>query len=380
MDKKSFLIFCLSFFTVSFGVSAMAALIPSIAQYFGKDQLYTAKLIWLYMVPYGVIALFWSPLTRTVSVRKIFLFTTVGFSLASFLFSFSRTLHQAFFFRLLIGCFGCSFVPLILISIGKTISGKNKGKYIGMLFALSYISTSLSVFLSGFLSWRTIYLIPAVLSFLVFALALFFLEDFDFRKQRFKISYLETFKDKQAVRFFIAVVLASFFYHSLQQLLGVYLSSTYSLQQKAISSIIFVSTLSAMSFEFLGGVFSSRFGAIRVARVGFFLMSGFVFLLVITAQYKLLFLFIALWGSGWALTHVGMSAYLTEFPDKILRDASSLNSALRFSAGGLGAFIGGILVSKLGFKTHFLIVGVCVVFLGLYLNKMFKQERSVQSC
>ena len=58
MPKKSFSIFCLSFFTVSFGVAAMAAVIPSISAHFGVDQVYAAKLLWLYMLPYGIFAFF----------------------------------------------------------------------------------------------------------------------------------------------------------------------------------------------------------------------------------------------------------------------------------------------------------------------------------
>ena len=71
---------------------------------------------------------------------------------------------------------------------------------------------------------------------------------------------------------------------------------------------------------------------------------------------------------------MGLSSHLTHFPDKILRDASSLNSALRFAAGGLGAFVGGFLVSRIGFRAHFLLIGTGILLLGLYLKRIFYQE------
>jgi len=375
MPRTSFIIFCMMFFAVSFGVAAMAALIPSIATYFGVANSYALKLTWLYMLPYGIIALIWSPLTRIVKIKNLFLFASFGFFLAALFFSLSQSIYQAFVFRFLMGCFGCSFVPLALITIGKEVPPENKGKYIGIFFGLSYISTSVSVFLSGFLPWQVIYFIPAILSLTVFILILRHLEEFDFRKARFKVSYLETLKDRRASSFFIVIILASFLYHSLQQRLGVYLNEAFFPTQRAISLIFTVSTLSAIVFEFSGGFLSHRLGNIRIVKVGFIAMSLFALILFFIKQYQLMFFLIVLWGSGWALTHVGLSAHLAHFPDKILRDASSLNSALRFSFGGLGAFLGGFLVSFIGFKVFFIVVSVSVFILGFNLKRIIHERK-----
>ncbi len=372
MPKLSFYIFCLMFFAVSFGVAAMAALIPSIAIYFGITKNAALPLTWLYMLPYGVFALIWAPFTRIVKVRKILLFTTLGFFLTALFFSLSKSITEAFLFRFLMGCFGCSFVPLVLITIGKVIPTRDKAKYIGIFFTLSYLSNLISVFLSGFFASfpLLLYLIPASLSLLVFILVITHLDDFDFRVEKFRISYFDTLKDKKAINFFLVIMLGSFLYHSLQQRLGIYLSESFSLNQVVISSIFTVATLSAIIFEFMGGFLSSRFGSIRISSIGFILMSIFVFFLIFIQKYQPIFLLITLWGCGWALTHVGLSSHLTQFPDRILRDASSLNSALRFSFGALGAFLGGVLVSYAGFKALFVVVGLSVFFLGLNLKRV----------
>jgi len=375
MPRLSFLIFCLLFFAVSFGVAAMAALVPAVANYFGIAKEQALPLTWLYMLPYGVFALFWAPLTRVIKVRKLLLFTTFGFFLSSLLFSLSANIGQAFLFRFCMGIFGCSFVPIVLITIGKVVPAAKKAKYIGMFFALSYVSTFVSVFLSGFFSWRIIYLIPAFLSLVVFVLIITHLHDFDFRREKFKISYFDTLRNKEAMGFFIVIMLASFLYHSLQQRLGVYLSTSYSLNQLLISSIFTISTLAAIVFEFSGGFLCSRFGNIFMTRIGFILMSIFSLLLLIIGRYEIMFFIIILWGSGWALTHVGLSSHLAHFPDNILRDASSLNSAIRFSFGGLGAFLGGALVSIVGFKIFFLIVGLSILFLGFILGKIVQERK-----
>jgi len=376
MPKLSFFIFCLMFFALSFGVAAMAALVPSVAVDFDVIPEQAIKLTWLYMLPYGLVALIWGPLSRGFKLRRLLLAVSSGFFLSSLGFSLSGTIKQAFLFRFLMGSFGCGFVPLAFITIGKSIKARDKSRYIGALFAVSYLSTFISVFLSGFLYWRFIYLVPAFLSLVVFILVLTCLHDFDFRSKAFKISYYRTFRDKKALRLFLVIMASSFFYHSLQQRLGLYLSEYFSLKQFIISLIFTVSTFSSIGAEFLGGFFASRFGNVRIARFGFFLMAGFCLLLFGINDYRFLFAAIFLWGSGWSLTHVGISTYLTGLKDSVLRDASSLNSALRFSFGGLGAFAGGLLATSIGgFHILFVIVAASVLMLGLFLGRiLLKQE------
>lgn len=371
MSRRSFFLFCSSFFTLSFGVAAMAALVPSLAVYFGVSHERAAPLVWLYMLPYGVCALIWSPLTRSFSVKRILLGTMLAYSIVTFAFALSATLTQAYVFRFLMGCFGCSFVPLILITIGKAVATGDKSKYVGTLFGISYVSTCVSVFLSGFLPWRILYLVPATLSLAIFLIIPYVLQEFDFRRQgAVKISYRQTLTDRTALRFFLVVITVSFLYHSLQQWLGVYLKTGFGLSQVAISSILTVSMVSAMSMEFIGGILAARKGNVTLARAGFVLMSVFCAVLIFMRQYHLLYVMVILWGGGWALTHVGLSSHLAHFPDNILRDASSLNSSLRFFAGGLGAWLGGVSIAHLGYQAHFVIVGTGVCIIGLFLRRI----------
>ncbi|MBD3245772.1 MAG: MFS transporter [Candidatus Omnitrophica bacterium] len=370
MPRKHFWVFCLLFFTLSFGVAATAALVPSIAEYFGRPKEEAIRLTWLYMLPYGIFALFWAPLTRVVRIKTLLTCATAGFSVAAFLFSFAPTLPHAFLYRFLMGSFGCSFVPLSLIAVGKTVDSGKKGKYIGTFFSLSWVSTLISVFLSGFIPWRMIYLVPAVLALCACLLVRLWLEDLDFRQKGVGVSYLRTLRDPAAFSFFLVIMAGSFLYHGVQQRLGMFFADAFSLRQVVISSIYTLATLSAIVFEFTGGHLCSRFGNIPVTRVGFFVMSGFILLLLCSRQMPVLIWSIPLWGAGWALTHVGISSRLTDFPDQVMRDASSLNSSLRFTFGGLGAFAGGLLLNIVGFGFLFLIMGTGIVLLGAVLPKM----------
>ena len=142
-----------------------------------------------------------------------------------------------------------------------------------------------------------------------------------------------------------------------------------------ISALFTVALLSAIVFEFTGGFLSSRLGNVKVTRAGFVLMGLFMCSLLSFRQYQLLFVTVILWGTGWALTHVGLSSYLTHFPERILRDASSLNSSLRFLFGGLGAWAGGLIVSYVGFEALFVCVGISIFLLGFLLRRILEQRK-----
>lgn len=367
MDKRSFFILCGLFFTLSFSVSATAALIPSIASYFSQSPILVGKLVWIYMLPYGLFALLWGPLTRKFSIKKILLLSLLFFSLSAFCVATSLVLPFAFIGRLGMGIFGSCFVPLSLIIAGKEISNRDRSKYIGFLFSLSFMSSLLGVFLSGFLFWRLIYFIPFFLGIIILVAGVYFLKDFDYRSS-FKISYLKTFKNRRVLRLFTFIAMSSFFYHSIQQWLGVYLFKEFTVSQFLISSVFTISSLAAIFSESIGGFLASRWGALKIASLGSISMSVFIFSLFIIKKPELFFFIIIFWGLGWAFNHVGLSSLLTSLPDRFLRDASSLNSSLRFFSGGLGAWWGGKAISLFHFKNHFLIIGCSVFILGLILK------------
>ncbi|MFC1514823.1 MFS transporter [Candidatus Omnitrophota bacterium] len=371
MDKRSYFILCALSCVLSFSVAATAALIPSIAAFFGRDALVVGKLVWIYMLPYGLCALAWGPLTRKVATKKLLLSALFAFCLSATLVGMAEHLWQAFAGRLCMGVFGSCFVPLSLIIIGKEVAAKSRPKYLGFFFSTSFMASLAGVFLSGLLFWRSIYLIPAAAGVSLFVYSLHFLKRLDYRG-KFKISYLATFKDPTVFRLFTFIIAGSFFYHSIQQWLGVYLFQEYSFSQFFISGVFTIASLAAIFAENIGGFFASRFGSRNIAFWGLVSMSLFIAFLLIFKAPLAVFFIIVFWGLGWAFNHVGLSSLLTSLPDTFLRDASSLNSSLRFFAGGLGAFWGGKAVAFSNFKTHFLVTGLLILMLGLFLKDQKK--------
>jgi predicted MFS family arabinose efflux permease len=367
-DRFTFFFLSSLAFILSFSVQATAALLPTLAEYFHQDSVKVGRLIWVYMLPYGLCALIWSPLSRKFSLKRILLFCLAFFSFSALLVSFSVDLSAAFLGRLGMGVFGSALIPLSLITIGKECHSKERPKHVGLFFSISFGSGLLGVFLSGVLPWRFIYGIPAFLGISAFFFGLKYMASYDYRG-KFKISYLATFKDRSALKLFSFIFILSFFYHSIHQWLGVYLAQKYFFSQFLISFTLTISAIAAIFSESIGGFLSARFGSSNIASLG--LLSMFLFLLfsLIAGTAQAIFFLIIFWGMGWAFNHVGLSSYLTGLPDKYLRDASSLNSSLRFISGGLGTYFGGKIISQTGFSAHFMFVGVIILILAVLIKK-----------
>jgi predicted MFS family arabinose efflux permease len=74
-----------------------------------------------------------------------------------------------------------------------------------------------------------------------------------------------------------------------------------------------------------------------------------------------------IWGLGWTFNHVGLATMLTDLPSEFLNEAASLNSGVRFLAGGLGVSLGGLIMQKSFF------LGLLVFGSGLLILLLFSR-------
>ncbi len=333
------------------------------------------RMVWIYMLPYGIFALIWSPLSRKFLVKKLLLFSLAIFSISAFTVTFSAGLRAAFLGRLGMGIFGSALVPLSLITIAKVCNSKDRPKHVGLFFSVAYSSGLLGVFLSGVLPWRFIYGIPGCLALLAIFFGFNYLDNIDLRG-KFKITYLDTLCDKSSLKLFSFIFILSFFYHSVHQWLGVYFAQRYYFSQFGVSSALTLSSLAAIFSESFGGFLSARFGSSNIASLGLLSMAVFLISSLLVGFGAAIFFLIIFWGMGWAFNHVGLSSFLTGLPDKFLRDASSLNSSLRFVSGGIGTYLGGKAISHWGFSNHFIVITVLILIIALLIKKTLVVNKS----
>jgi predicted MFS family arabinose efflux permease len=371
VKRTTFFILCLEGAVLSFNVASSAALVPSIAAEFALSQFLVGKIIWLYMLPYGIAAFFYGPLVRFIDARRVELSCIFLFSLANLLAGLSRGIHTLFFARFMMGLFGASVIPLGLILIAKRLPESKRGRYIGLFFGSTFVASLLGLFLSGVINWRMIYIIPAVCGLVLWVFMYAYLPSFKENTGVFRLGYLEALKNRRVARIFGYIFLISLVYHAIQQWLGVYFSTQLGLKQFLISMLLTLTSLSGILGEVWGGHLSDSLGRMKVVNLGIILMALCVSLLIIKPPIALLVLLMAVWGLGWTFNHVGLSTMLTDLPGEFLNEAASLNSGVRFISGGIGAGLGGLIMQK-SFSLGFLVFG-CGLLALLFFS------RSVQS-
>ncbi len=363
MKKTTFAIFCLEGAVLSFNVAAAAALIPSIAEEFVLSQFLVGKIIWVYMLTYGLAAFLYGPLVRKFDARRIELACIFLFSFANILVALAGNISILFLGRFLMGLFGASVIPLGLILIAKHKEKENRGKYIGIFFGFTFVASLLGLFLSGLIYWRWIFLIPAISGLILWGVMYYKLPSFKEDITGFKFNYFKAFKDKVVLRILAYIFFVSLIYHAVQQWLGVYFSTQLGLNQFAISMLITLTSLSGIFGEFLGGMLSDSIGRSRTVNLGIALMIVSILSLSFKLPLFALVLIMVVWGLGWTFNHAGLATMLTDLPRDFLNEAASLNSGIRFISGGIGVSLGGLVMSK-SFSLGFMAFGIGLLILS----------------
>ena len=122
-----------------------------------------------------------------------------------------------------------------------------------------------------------------------------------------------------------------------------------------------------------GGIISDKRGRFLSCLIGIVLLG--VSSLLLVGHYPLFILVIILSATavGWSVGHNGASTALTDFPDEHRAEVASLNSAVRFLAGGIGFVLSAPFVQK-SFGGTFFVLGLLILCLTFFLRKAIPQD------
>ena len=372
MDTRiTYYIFCLIGIIIAFNVASISAIVPTVAKDLAYPEFVIGRIIWAYMLPYGICALFYGPLSRRFNIKNILILCLSLFSLFSFLSGFANTFNTLFIYRFIVGVFASAMTPLTLIYISHKFDLKNRGRAVGTFFSITFASSLTGLFLSGVINWRWIFLIPAIISTITVILILWMFPKISIQIEGPKSRYIQALKTQKILRVFLYIFVVSFLYHLVRQWMGVYFDNRYHLSQFVISSLLTLVSFAGIFGEFFGGVLADKRGRISTLMIGALLMSIALLVLPISGRVIVLAIIMFAWGLGWTINHSGFSTYLTDLPKPYLQEVSSLNSSVRFIAGGLGAALGGVLMQK-SFTATFLAVGIILLVLTLSSKAILK--------
>ncbi|MFA5260707.1 MAG: MFS transporter [Candidatus Omnitrophota bacterium] len=370
-----YFLLCCGCFTISFNVAAIVAAVPAISTELRISDIFVSDIIPYYMIPYGLGALLYAPLTQHRSYKYISGVSLLFYALACFYCAVVSSLPQLLMGRFVMGVAGASAIPLGLIIIGQLFDKKVRGRLVGLFFSSSFLASIAGLILSGTVNWRWLFFVPALIG-AVTAVCVLFLPLKPFEHVRgVKVKYWNAFKQYHVQRVFFFIVVISFLYHAVHPWFGVYLARSYHLNQLAISALLLIPLVSGALGQLTGGYLSDKKNRATACTIGLLILSCSTLLLY--GRYPLAgvgFVF-GLIAFGWTVGHNGMSTVLTDFPEEYRSEIASLNSSLRFIAGGIGFKVSKIFIEKgMSFEMNFLVMGLCMLVSGLFLKTLVLDE------
>ena len=340
---------------------------------FGVSDFTMGRIIVAYMVPYGIAALLYAPLSRIVNAKKLALFCLSVFSASSLFSGIVSSFWPLVFSRVIAGIAASAIIPLSLSLIGHLVPYEERGKAVGIFFSITFASSVTGVFLSGLVDWRWMFFMPAFGSAVVVVLAIVFLPSIEREQNGFKSNYSRMLFKDEGRGVFAYIFLVAFIYSGIYSWLGVFFVHKFGMNQLWISLSLTSIGLGGIVGELTGGIFADKKGRITTATCGVLLLFVTTVGFVYASSFLVLGLLLLLHGLAWTINHSALSTILTDFPAHIRAEATSLNSSLRFISGGIGTAVTGFWVAR-GFNNTFLVYAFLFMLLGIITRIMLKRS------
>lgn len=374
-DKEKGVVYtliCLGCVTISFNVAAITAAIPVMSRDLGLSSIVVSKVIPYYMIPYGIGALIYAPLTKFFSYRRIISLAMAVFSASCFVCAKADAIGFLLGARVVMGVSGACAIPLGLMIIGESFDKSIRGRLVGLFFGCSFFASLSGLAVSGVGDWRWLFLVPAVLALVLAAFCYVLPLSTLKRVHGVDVNYWRVFDHTQIRNIFLFICVISALYHGVHKWFGIFLDEVYGLDKLTISGLFILAAVAGFSGQILGGVLSDKKGRRFSTYLGIIGLAGSTFFLA--GQYTLIVscLAIILMSMFWTIGHNGISTVLTDFPDKHRPVIASLNSSVRFIAGGLGFYVSRFFVEK-SFGATFLVISVLMALLSFTLKKVIEQ-------
>ena len=365
---------CLGNIAISFNVAAIAAAVPEISAQMGISEFIGAKVIPYYLLPYGLGALIYAPLTHRYSYGRILGLSLLVFALSCWICAQSASLGALLIGRVGMGVSAAGAIPLGLMILGDFFPKEIRGRLVGGFFSCSFVASIAGIVVGGLADWRWLFVIPALLAVGTVGIAWFGKPPELRRVHGVVVDYGRSLSKRAIKNIFVFIFLISFLYHGVFKWYGVYLHRVYGLERRGISLFFLVTVVGGFCGQMAGGYVSDKKGRLAACRLGVIGLGMSV--MALGGMYPLAMLggVLFLISFFWTMGHNGVSTTLTDFPDGDRSVIASLNSSVRFISGALGFWVSRFFVER-SFGLTFLGIGLSILGMSLLIHWMNPQRQ-----
>ncbi|MBD2206061.1 MFS transporter [Calothrix sp. FACHB-1219] len=365
-------------FMVIADVRVIDPLLHIIADEFKVGVGSAAIIVSAYTIPYGLFQLVYGPLGDRIGKLKVITGALTAFAVGTAACAFVPNIILLTLLRFLTGMVAAGIIPVTLAYIGDNFPYEQRqaaiGKYLSALVLGQILGGSLGGIFGEYLSWREIFLVFGVVSLMI-SIELWRkigkLNNEQYSQVPFGWAtfrpYFQLITQPTARTVMIGVFIEGFCLFGGFAYAGAFLRDRYNLPYVTIGFII-----SAFG---LGGLIYSRFVRWFVGRLGEKGLMGcggafmcISFLAIALLQNWVLFIPCnILMGLGFYMMHSTLQTQATELAPEARGTAVSLFAFNLFIGQGIGAAALGRIVDNYGYVPCFLITGIAIALLAIWL-------------
>jgi predicted MFS family arabinose efflux permease len=373
-------------FLVIFQAYLVAPLIPALSIQFCVSTDFLGLLVPAYMLPYGISALFYGPVSDRVGRKPVILalltmtvVTVAGAATA-------RTAQQMILWRLFGGVATGGIVPISLALLGDLFPYEERGRAIGWIFGavaggMAFGST-LGALFNPIIGWHWEFLLTAGLSAIVLGFAIRFHKHLEREIDPHSLSlgkvlagYLLLFSNPRGAKVYIYILLNGVFHSGIFSWLGLYFSQRYHLGDSGIGLALLGYGVPGMLLGPLIGHIADQIGRNRIIPLGILkaALSGAAFIPEAPVIWPTILT--AILSLGYDMSHPLLAGISTSLNPSRRALAMGMNAFVVFTGYGLGALAFEPLL-KFGFNQALAVFAVAQLMLALLAIPLLRDEDS----
>lgn len=342
----------------------------------------TAVVVTAYTVPYGLFQLIYGPLGDRIGKLKVMTAAMGLFALGTAACALVPNLAMLVILRFLTGTAAAGLIPLSLAYIGDNFPYEERqaaiGQYLGAIVLGQILGSSLGGVFGEYLSWRSIFLLFGVVSIgisMALLRATYLAPDSSQVQGRMSLAaftpYFQLMTNPAARLVILAVFIEGFFFFGGFAYIGAFLRDRYSLSYVMIGFMLGGFGLGGLIYSRSVRWLVRRFGENGLITLGGWLICACYLSIAICQNWLLFIPSNILLGLGFYMLHSTLQTKATEMSPESRGTAVALFAFSLFIGQGIGAAALGLVVDGLGYTPSFVVAGVAIVLLTLWLvNQM----------
>ncbi|MDO5752121.1 MFS transporter [Arthrobacter sp.] len=360
----------------------VAPILPQLASAFGTGVGTVGLSVPAYLIPYGLMTLFWGPLSDRTGRRPVILGSLLIFAALTAATALAPGATAFIVMRIATGIAASGVVPISLVLIGDVFPFAERGRALGWLFGGMAggiaVGSTAGALAEPVLGWNGLFLVSGLSILLVGALAAFLLP----RPHRaptvvpwteVATGYQRLLANVRGARTYSYVLLNAVLHSGIYTWLGVYLVQRFDLGPIGVGLALLGYGVPGFLFGPVIGRLADKYGRARIIPLGMVTAAACAFVLAVDPPLPVVVASIAILSLGYDMTQPLFGGIVTDFPGSTGQAVGLMAFAL-FLGFGTGSLIFQTMLGA-GFPLALGVFGGGALIAATLALPLFRSER-----